>query len=180
MSIAHLKRLVRPPALPTDVGSLADWRLCEQRLGVILPSDYRDFIFTYGTGLFARFFRVYSPFANGAMSLYSSVQDTCKWRRETKRDFPDRVPYPIYPERPGILPWGNDENGHDYYWLTRGKPDDWIVLADEVRGGGFSEHDCSMTEYLAGVLLGPIEPLAGDPFTEEDRTFKPFAHKTKV
>ena len=180
MSIARLKRLVPPPAQPVGVGSLDEWWLVEQRLGVALPTDYRDFIFAYGTGLFARFFRVYSPFAAGSMSLYSSVQDTCEWRRNTKREFPDRVPYPIYPESPGILPWGNDENGHDYYWFMEGGPDDWIVLADDVRGRGFSEHRCSMTEYLADVILGRVEPLAGDRFTEDDWTFTPFADEARV
>jgi hypothetical protein len=175
MSITRLKQLVLPPTKPADVRDLDEWRSTEEKLGLMLPGDYRDFIFTYGTGLFARFFRVYNPFATGPMALFSSVQETCEWRRQTKKDFPDRVPYPIYPERQGILPWGNDENGHDYYWFTKGAPDDWTVLSDNVRGSGFAEHECSMTEYLLGVLLGRIKPLAEDCFTKEDHVFKPFA-----
>jgi hypothetical protein len=171
---------VPPPGKPVDVGSLEDWRAAERELGLALPSDYRDFIFTYGTGLFARFFRLYNPFATGAMGLLPSVQETCEWRRRTKRDFPERVPYPIYPESPGILPWGNDENGHDYYWFTQGAPDQWTVLSDNVRGSGFAEHRCSLTEYLTGILLGRIKPLAADCFTEEDRVFKPFAHENEA
>jgi len=81
-------------------------------------------MFPLAKGITDRFFRVYNLFATGPMALFSSVQETCEWRRKTKKDFPDRLPYPIYPERHGILPWGNDENGHDYYWFTKGATDD--------------------------------------------------------
>jgi len=176
MTVEHLTKLVPPPKRPTEVGDIHSWRLVEQKLGLVLPADYRDFVLTYGTGLFARFYRIYNPFSvDKSMSLLSCVQETCDWRRETKRELPERVPYPIYPEKTGILPWGNDENGHDYYWLTRGSPDEWIVLADNVRGSGVAEHNCSMTEYLTGVLLGDIKPLAGDKFTRHDFVFKSFS-----
>jgi hypothetical protein len=175
MAIAAVKKLVLPPKQPLQVGSLDEWRLAEQKLGLGLPSDYRDFVFTYGTGLFAGFYRVYNPFATGkSMSLLPAVKDTCEWRGKTRKEFPERVPYPIYPESGGILPWGNDENGHDYYWLTRGSPDAWIVLSDDVRGKGFAEHTCSMTEYLLAVLEGRIAPLCGDAFTTRDFVFEPF------
>jgi hypothetical protein len=175
MAIAPLKKLVPPPNQPLDVGSLHQWRLAERKLGLGLPSDYREFVFAYGSGLFARFYRVYNPFAaDKSMSLLAAVKETCKWRRETRKEFPERVPYPIFPEAGGILPWGNDENGHDYYWFTRGPPDDWIVLSDDVRGNGLAEHKKSMTEYLLGVLRGDIAPLCRDTFTRRDFVFKPF------
>ncbi len=175
MAIAALTKLVPPPKQPLQVGSLAEWELAERKLCLALPSDYRDFVFTYGTGLFAGFYRVYSPFATErSMSLVPAVADTCEWRLNTRKEFPERVPYPIYPESGGILPWGNDENGHDYYWLTRGSPEDWIVLSDNVRGSGFAEHKCSMTGYLLAVLKGKIAPLCGDAFTRRDFVFKPF------
>jgi hypothetical protein len=88
---------------------------------------------------------------------------------------PERVPYAIYPESGGILPWGNDENGHDYYWLTRGSPEEWIVIADDVRGVGFSEYSCSMTGYLLGVLSNRITPLAGDYPRKENLVFRAFS-----
>ena len=176
MAIGSLKKLVPAPKQPFELGSMEQWRLAEQKLGLTLPSDYRDFVFTYGTGLFAQFYRVYNPFsASESMSLVSAVQKTCDWRRQIRTEFPDRVPYPIHPEKHGILPWGNDENGNDYYWLARGSPEEWIVLSDNVRGNGFAEHKCSMTEYLQGVLTKQIAPLSGDEFKQEDFAFRPFA-----
>jgi len=43
---------------------------------------------------------------------------------------------PSIPSRQVLLPWGNNENGADYYWLTRGAPKDWMALSDAVRGSG--------------------------------------------
>ena len=82
-------------------------------------------------------------------------------RRETERDWPHRVPYPIYPDQPGLLPWGNDENGNDYYWLTEGAPDTWRVLSDEVRGEGLGTAWIVIKDRLdaqAGELMGRFGP----------------------
>jgi hypothetical protein len=173
MSIESLKKIVLPPRRPSEVGSLGKWQAVESQLGVVLPSDYRDFVFAYGSGLFAQFYRVYNPFAASEFTaLLPSVRRVCAAERETKRDWPDRVPYPIYPEQPGLLPWGNDENGNDYYWMTSGEPNTWPVLSDEVRGDGFREYSCTMTEFLTGILLGKFKALAGDYPRDENRVFE--------
>jgi hypothetical protein len=173
MPIEPLKALVPPPAHPSEVGTLQQWQAVERQLGLVLPTDYREFIFSYGTGLFADFYRIYNPFAVSAYTAFiPSVLRTCAGAREIKGKFSDRVPFPLFPDRPGLLPWGNDENGNDYFWLTEGDPDTWKVLSDEVRGDGFQEYGCTMTEFLTGILLGKFDALAGDYPQEEDRVFK--------
>jgi hypothetical protein len=173
MSIGKLNALVPPPVRPSEAGSLEQWRVVEQRLGLALPSDYREFIFAYGTGRFAQFYRVYNPFsASEWMSLFPSVDRVCKAAREIKRDWPEDVPYPIYPERPGLLPWANDENGNDYYWLTDGPPDTWQVYSDEVRAEGFRQYGRCMTDFLCEVLTGKIQALAGDYPRDSHRVFE--------
>lgn len=173
MAIEPLKKIVTPPQRASEVGTLEKWHEVERQLGVELPSDYRDFVFAYGSGLFARFYRVYNPFAASEWTaLYSSVQRVCGWQRDTKRQWPKRVPYPIYPEQRGILPWGNDENGNDYFWVVDGPADTWSVVSDATRGEGFREYGCTMTEFLKKVLLGECKALASEYPTEEDRVFE--------
>jgi hypothetical protein len=173
MPIDRLTALVPVPARPSEVGTLDQWRSIERELGTPLPSDYREFVFNYGSGLFAQFYRVYNPFAKSEYTaLLTSVKRISNAVREIKRDWPDQVPYKIHPEKPGLLPWGNDENGNDYYWLTDGPPDSWLVLSDEVRGEGFREYGRCMTDFLSDVLLGKIKALAGDFPTEEHRVFE--------
>jgi hypothetical protein len=173
MPIEMLRQIVPPPDRPSEVGSADEWEVVERALGLGLPSDYRDFVFTYGSGLFARFYRIYNPFAvSKYTAFYPSVERVCAAARELKREWPREIPYPIYPEQPGLLPWGNDENGNNYYWLTDGAPDSWLILSDEVRGEGFKEHKCTMTEFLTKILLGELPALAGDYPSEEDRVFE--------
>jgi hypothetical protein len=173
MPIELLKKIVPPPTRPSEVGSFQQWQAVEHELGLVLPTDYREFVVTYGSGLFAQFYRVYNPFAASKYTaLATSVQRVCAAAREIKCEWPDQVPYPIYPEQPGLVPWGNDENGNDYYWLTEGASDTWRVLSDEVRGEGFRDYGCTMTEFLARVLLGEIEALAGDYPRDENRVFE--------
>ena len=161
MPIDALLRLVPPPPKPTEVASLKKWRDIERKLGTKLPSDYREFVFAYGTGLFAGFYRVYNPFAASEyIALLPQVQTVCEMERDFKEREPDLVPYPIYPDPGGLLPWGNDENGNYYFWLTEGEPDEWAVAQNGVRGKGYSTHPCSMTEFLTRVLQKKIKALA--------------------
>src|SRR5438128_2571968 len=131
MAIAELKKLVPPPATPFEVGSLAQWREVEAELGTRLPRDYRDFVFAYGSGLFAGLYRVYNPFgADEYMALVTQGRRVCGYNRESQWSDPKRFPYPYFPEPGGLLPWGNDENGNDYFWLTEGPPTKWVVVQD--------------------------------------------------
>jgi len=176
MSIEQLKALVAPPDTPSEVGTLSQWRDIERSLGVKLPTDYREFVFAYGSGLFAGFYRVYNPFASSQHSaLFSSVTRVCKYNRESQQKFPGRFPFPYYPEKTGLLPWGNDENGNDYFWQTSGPPDAWHVVEDENRGNGIKSHAFTFTEFLISILNNETEPLAGGYPTEEDYVFESWA-----
>ena len=168
-------KIVAPPAKPFEVGTLAEWSSIEQQLGTQLPSDYRDFVFAYGTGLFARFYRVYNPFAvSKYIALLPQSKLVCDYNRESQRSFPERFPYPYFPEAGGLLPWGNDENGNDYFWLTEGPPNRWVVVQDENRGDGIRVHPCSMTSFLVAILQRRIQALAGGYPTSTDYTFQPW------
>jgi hypothetical protein len=172
MAIRDVTALIPPPAEPSQVGTLADWQAVERELGLTLPSDYRDFVFTYGTGDLARFYRVWNPFQGS--EFVDLVRRICGYEQESQRQFPERFPYPIYPECPGFLPWGSDDNGNYYGWLTEGLADQWPVLTNAVRGQGYLLHRCSMTDYLARVLRGEIRPLASDYPSLEDLVFNAY------
>jgi hypothetical protein len=176
MSFTELSRLVAPPDTPQEVGTLAEWSSIESQLGMTLPGDYREFVFAYGTGLFANFYRVYNPFASSQyIALIPSVTRVCGYNRESQKSFPDRFPYPYYPDANGLLPWGNDVNGNDYFWLTDGSPNEWRVVQDENRGNGILVHPLSMTEFLTSILKGETTPLAGGYPLGEDYVFQAWA-----
>jgi hypothetical protein len=62
-SITALTSLVTPPTQPSDVGQLAQWPQVEAELGIALPSDYKAFLATYGSGSFNDFMIIFNPFS---------------------------------------------------------------------------------------------------------------------
>lgn len=161
MSLTTLKKLVPPPT-KINTGTLKTWQKVERSLGLKLPRDYREFIFSYGGGLFADFYLVFDPFSTDQyLNLASRIQMNCQKLRELcESNGPDYIPYPIYPEKGGLLPWGNDENGNEYYWLTEGPPTKWKVVQDNVRGDGFYCHPFGMVEFLTKIQQRKIPALA--------------------
>lgn len=171
MVVVDIATLIPPPAIPIQVGSLADWQAVEQELGVTFPTDFREFIFKYGTGYLGSFYSVWNPFWS-SNKFVESVRLICAAERESQGRFPEFFPYAIYPDSPGFLPWGSDDNGNYYGWLTEGSADEWSVLSNEVRGLGYRLHCCTMTEYLAKVFGGEIRPLCADIFGPDDFIFR--------
>jgi hypothetical protein len=64
----------------------------------------------------------------------------------------DEVPYSLFPERPGLLPWGSDDNGNTLCWLTEGEPHEWPIIAKVCRYNYYEHHRMSMTSFLAGCF----------------------------
>lgn len=174
MPIANVIQLVPPPAQPVDVGTVADWEHAEAQMGLTLPSDYRAFIFAYGSGLFANLYRIYTPFSDSPYrSLLQQSVAISDMNRQSQQRFPERFPYPYYPDRGGLLPWGNDENGNDYFWLTEGPPDSWAVVQDENRGTGIRVQPYSLSGFLLAILEKRVEPLASEYPRKRDYRFTP-------
>jgi hypothetical protein len=172
----ELAALVPPPAKPAETGAGLKWADVEKKLKTPLPADYKSFIEAYGTGKFANFYFVYNPFSEAdSYNLRDNVKRLREDYKILRADEPENCPYPIYPSKAGILPWGNDENGNNYFWVTKGTPDEWLVVADNCRGLGFIEYDCSFSDFLGGVLKGEIKPLSSGEYPRpSDRVFTPY------
>jgi len=170
MSIDSLTSLIQPPVKPSQVGSCSDWTLVEEELGVEYPSDFKAFVNSYGSGSIGRFYWVWNPYSKD--EYLDQVRMVCKYESELKSEFPEYHPYAIFPDAPGFLPWGSDENGNYYGWLTIGEPDKWPILTNEVRGSGYELHNRSFSKYLTGVFNSEIKPLAGDYPKAEDMVFE--------
>lgn len=86
-----------------------------------------------------------------------------------REDFSEQVPFPLWPEPGGLLPWGSTDNNDHVFWLTIGEPDRWPVVAtnwDEwwVCSGG-------MQSFLVNVLNGGAPcPVFTEEFPGKDWT----------
>jgi hypothetical protein len=156
------------PPLPDPLDGSGDWDAAERDLGTALPTDFKELIRLYGTGTF------------GGVYLANPLR---QWGRDMIRDhvagyreLRDALEFalPLFPERPGLLPWGSDSNGNLYCWWVDGPPDSWTVaqVAHEVEE---TPHRApvGITEFLASYLLNRYpEMLGGGEFTAEKRRFE--------
>jgi hypothetical protein len=159
MAIDELTALVAPPESPSEVPERPGWKAIEKRLGVHLPSDYKEYVTTYGSGLLGNFIIVASPFsAHEGVELFSVIEMSCTALRERKENEGEEgVPFAIFPEESGLLPWGGDENGNGLYWLTEGAPDHWPCLVGAGRDRRWQRFDMPMSSFLAKVLSGDVK-----------------------
>ena len=165
-----LIELISPPTNPVSVGSESEWVRTERELGIRLPTDFHDFIKSYGSGLLGNFYWVWNPYL---AEFVEQVNEISKIENQCKATLPEYYPFKIFPDSPGFLPCASDDNGNYYGWLTKGNPDQWTTLTHEVRGSGFKEYEMTFTEYLLAVFKREIKPLAGGYPLDSDFIFLP-------
>jgi hypothetical protein len=151
MSVAELMEVVPPPARPRDSGDSPAWNGAEAKIGTPLPSDFRDFEFRYGTGVFNDPGRLCIFTRNPlAPDFESQFRSDCNWLREMKECAElDEFPYEVFPRLPGLILWGDDDNGCMFFWLTEGHPDKWPVQVTPPHGYFWERFELPMTSFLA-------------------------------
>lgn len=153
MSIKNLTQVVVPPPVPIEAGRIEEWDAIERRIGTILPKDYRDYIATFGTGYLSDFIWIFNPFAQKpSLNLIKQIPIRLGALAEIKQQFPNDVPFALFPEHGGVLPCGATGNGDCLYWLTNGHPSEWPILINESRGPDWARFDTNLTEFLAKIL----------------------------
>jgi len=153
MSIETLQRIVAPPETPLEVPSVPHWNEVERAIGAGLPRDFRACVERYGTGSFDRFLWVLNPFSsNPHLRLFDRIERNLDALRMLKKDDPGEIPYALFPEQEGLLPWGITDNGDGLYWHTAGDPDQWSVVVNAARDPECEEFPLGMTDFLAQIL----------------------------
>ena len=156
--LTTLAKILPPPLEPQETGTADLWPQVETELQLPMPPDYRDFVGRYGTGCIDDFLWVDTPFTRlrGLQLRLRSASQLEAFRVLKETASPDMVPYPVFPERGGVFPWGGTDNGDVLCWLTTGPPSDWTVAINESRGPMWEEYDCSMVEFLVKLLSREI------------------------
>jgi hypothetical protein len=156
MAISDLAAVVPPPSPP--VHAEIDWDTVEQRLGLPLPQDYKDFIARYGQGSFDDFLHPYQPATgNEYLDLVHRQQIDLGALRTLQRDFGEDIPYRVG-DPAELLPVALTDNGDIVYWHVRDPkdPDSWTITVNESRGPEWFRYDGSFTSFLADVLARRI------------------------
>lgn len=122
MSIDYLKAVISPPQNVVDRPSEGDWAGVEARLGTVLPDDYKDFLREYGSGSIGQFLWIFNPFSkNENLNLERQAGLQAAVLRELS-SYGEIIPYKIFPEGGGIMPFGITDNGDVLFGKLTGFP----------------------------------------------------------
>lgn len=171
MSLGELVKLVPPPAAPVFAGPIERRAEIEAELGLTLPQDIVDYALVYGSGGFYRQFAVLNPFDPNYMTWVRDISDLFREMKVINGD--EYYPYPIYPNRPGLLRWGTDLDGDQMFWLTEGPSDSWpLILWDRDSGPeeSWQRLDMTVTEFLVGIFSNTIQCVLWGPEQQRQLT----------
>jgi hypothetical protein len=172
--MSTLEHIITPPKRPLEVPTTEEWSSYEQRLRLGFPADYRQCISRYGTGRFDEFIWILNPRAsNTYLNLFDQSERVLAGERElSEKHGRTAVPFRLFPELGGLLPFGGTDNGDVLYWNTAEKPDRWTVVVNATRSFDYEEFKMNMTTFLGRVLSGKMKCKAfPDDFPSENPTF---------
>lgn len=156
----ELAAVVAPPPSPKIRLSDDDWLQLFSRLGTRLPQDFVQFHKRYGDGYFysvshKRSAGISILGGGSRLSFDQAVAKRLTELRIIKEKRPKSVPFPLYWEPFGLLPWGRTTNDTDLCWRVHGElVDNWKVVAIRAASREFEEYDLTMTEFLKAIASG--------------------------
>jgi hypothetical protein len=152
--MSALDRLLeRVPAPPERAGAREDWGATERSLETALPSDFKQMVDAYGPGTLCGHIYWFTP--SSPHSMRSEVDELLEAYLSLRDVLPEACPWPAFPEPGGLLPWARTSNREELYWVTKGEPDEWIVVAADLPET--TVHAITTTEFVLGWVEGALE-----------------------
>lgn len=155
------------------------WDEVESILGVAMPSDFKKLMARFPSGVFGERFYVYSPVQDAAAfdEFRNDWREDLDWLIELRDSGQQIIPYPVYPERGGLIPWGTGDE-HVFYWKTTahdGDSDGWSIAYADRFAQDWGEYSGDMTSFMRDVITGRFFDvnLFYEPSVEK-WTFTPF------
>jgi hypothetical protein len=164
----ELIAVIPPPAAPNVAMTDDDWLDLYVQIGTRLPTDFVETCKRYGVGFF--YSKTHRMSAN--VALYTGrylghrhqsyayrqvVPARLAALRGVREKRKARVPFPLYWEPGGLLPWGATTNDVDLCWLTSGASVDlWSTVVLRAGTGQHEVFEMSAIQFLARVIGGSV------------------------
>jgi hypothetical protein len=145
------------PRLVTDVRGRIDWTLIADALGTRLPEDYVELAHRYQGLVIDNWLGVRMPRPGLEPSYVEAMREDLLDLEDAwmAGDSGGHVPFP---RQRGLLPWGGSIDGDTFYWRTHPDgPQAWTVVVCDACDS-WEEVNRDLTGYLAGLVLGEVEP----------------------
>lgn len=122
---------------------------------VAVPSDYDSFCRTFGSIIFNEFI-IPINVRDGAEAetVMTRIIGNYKYFHT---EFPQNHPFPPFPAKYSLIPWGITENGDELFWYKLSEsPDEWQVLAWQSRSDKYWLYPMGAVEFLQRVSKGEL------------------------
>ncbi|MFJ5123439.1 hypothetical protein [Kitasatospora sp. NPDC088548] len=155
----ELGRLAQIFGEPSQRPAATPWERSLAEVGFAFPADYREFVDRYGCVRINGELSVPVPtlrsYDGGPIVGFPGfVRRTTDGIAAELAADPD-CPYPVHPERGGILSWGSNLNADQFFWLTEGEdPDSWPVVAFYRSLEEWDRFDGGFAAFLLAVVDG--------------------------
>jgi hypothetical protein len=141
--LAELVEVMPPPKRPLHAEG--DWEAVEAAMGLRLPTDYKAYIRTYGSGMVNSCLDIPSPLRPG--------ENVRRWWTSWAEFYSDiaeyvHTPYPVFPQPGGLLPFGTLGDVDILNWLTVGEPEQWPFVYYDREKGFFEIKGLSSVEFV--------------------------------
>jgi hypothetical protein len=154
--VARLAALV---GVPDRKRNDVDWPAVESSIGLGLPAEYKRLVETFPDGVFQGLVRVNRP--GDHHEPVTQFLGFYAYQLEDMRQFQaggGAIPYPIFPEPGGLLPWATGPRAEPFFWLTQGEdPDAWPVVAASFDLTGWQAFPGTTCEVLLDVVQGRLD-----------------------
>ncbi|EOV0648039.1 SMI1/KNR4 family protein [Cronobacter turicensis] len=172
--IKKLTQLLPPPAFSSDSGKGKTWPLIAGSIN--FPSDYVDFINTYGSGRIAEFIIIFNPFSNDEnlsfFDQYNYILEDLNYLIESDKDY---YKYKLYPEDNGLIPVGVTDNGDYIFWVVTSKEnsEQWGTAIIPVRSPDVEYFECNLVTLIEQILDRSLKTRSlPDAFPSQSVSFK--------
>lgn len=137
-----------------------DWRRDEQAIDSTLPSDYENFMRSYGPGGIAGYLYIEPPMAVDGLQGMSVPEGDLLADMES--------PYPAFPEPGGLVYLGGDSDADVIFYLAEGNPDEWAIVVrrrhNSYNDTGWRLYRCGLVDFLVRMFRREFDgnPLSGN------------------
>ena len=121
--------------------------------------DYKSIISTYGEGYFADFIHLFLPNAKRQQNdLIWQLKSSGKGggiisvMKSHRVQFPEFYSHPFYPEKDGLLPFGELETHDVLCWRTKGELEDWSIVILSLHGDTSQDFEMGIVEFLVRLF----------------------------
>jgi hypothetical protein len=163
--IEEFKSIIPPPKEIYVRNGDQEWLTVFKAFGTRLPEEFLQFHKSYGDGYFFSLSHKMSAnisiFGSNNLkqnSFLFSVPEKMNELRQIKAKSPKKIPFPLFWEPRGLLPWGCGTNGSVFCWITDGDlVDNWETVIIRPPSGDYQHYNLTMIELLIKVISGEIE-----------------------